>query len=93
MLDVGLEQADRAADAGKGGHDDLGQPHLLGDPRRHERPPAPEGEQREPARIEPALDEGEADAHLHVHAHDAQQAERGLLDRDAERDRDLGLPP
>ena len=51
-------------------------------------PPPPSGSEREPARIVPLPDRHEADALRHLGVDDAMDAERRLLDREAERARD-----
>ena len=89
MLDIGIEQAERGEQAGRGRHDDAGDAQR----RRHaggeQRAVAAEGEQRELARIAAALGRHRLDGADHVGGRDQMRAVGRPLDRHAERLGDL----
>ena len=89
MLDIGVEQAERREQPGRRRHHDA----LDAERRRHagreQRAVAAEGEQRELARIAPALGRHRLDGADHVRGGDQVRAVGGALERHAERLGDL----
>ena len=91
MLDVGVKQAERREQPGRGRHHDA----LDAEHRRHagreQRAVAAEGEQGELARIAPALGRHRLDGADHVRGGDQVRAVGGAFERHAERPGDLLL--
>ena len=84
LAQVGDDQPLRAQDARRGRHQRAADAEALRDVGRVQRPGAAERQQREVARIVAALDRHRADRPHHVGDHDAENAVRGALDREAE---------
>ena len=84
LAQVRHDQPLRAQDARRERHEAAADAEALRHVGRVQRPGAAERQQREGARIVPALDRDRADRPHHVGDHDAEHAVRGALDREAE---------
>ena len=84
LAQVGHDQPLRAQDAGCERHEAARDAEALRHVGRVQRPGAAERQQREGARIMPALDRDRADRPHHVGDDDPEHAVRGALDRKAE---------
>ena len=89
VLHVGLQQPHRRGDAGGHRHDDLLRRDRLGERDTVQRAGAAERHEREFPRIDAARHRVGADGQRHVRVDDLDDAERGVLDRQAERLRHL----
>ena len=84
VAEVGDEVAERAQQPGRRRHDHREGAHQLGDRVRVQRPRAAEGDERELARVVPALDGDDPQGARHVLVDDLQDALRRLVDRQAD---------
>ncbi|CAB4875437.1 unannotated protein [freshwater metagenome] len=81
---VGRREAQCAQHAGRTRNEDRVDPQLIGDRRGVQRPRTAERQQREVARIEPALDRHHAQRADHLRVRDAQDARRAGVEREPE---------
>ena len=73
---VGDREPERAEHARRARDEHALDPELLGERARMQRPGAAEGDEREPARVDPALDADHAQRPRHLRVDDADDAER-----------------